>query len=183
MMSPPARRRATVAFTSAVWARRARSMKTVRCSRAKRPTTGQRSTSDFATKDSGREAADDRDVEPGDVVRQNEHRGVARETPVHLDPQPEHAQEQAVEIDRQPSGKAPAEPDREILQGQGGEKEQRLDEKPQPDRDPSHEGPIMPGRPRRAAPRRARAGDRRPGSRAASRSRSAAPRSPRSGTR
>jgi hypothetical protein len=50
----PAKRRAPIcAATSAVAARRMRSMKTVRCSFDNRPITGQSATSLLATKDSG----------------------------------------------------------------------------------------------------------------------------------
>ena len=54
MRSPSVNRLATVALTLAVAARRALSMKTVRWSRARVPTTGHPEISDFATKESGR---------------------------------------------------------------------------------------------------------------------------------
>ena len=73
--APPDRLRraaATIsAFTSPVFWRRVRSTNTVRCElRASKPTNGQRATSLFGDEGDRRERADDRDIEPGDVIGQ-----------------------------------------------------------------------------------------------------------------
>ena len=61
--------------TSAVARRRCRSMKMRALETARDvPTTGQPATSDFAMNETGWQRADHRNVEPGDVVRQNEGR-------------------------------------------------------------------------------------------------------------
>jgi hypothetical protein len=58
----------------------------------------------------GNETAEDGDVDPRDMIREDERRPPAgRRVPVDHDSHPEEAQEQAVEQDGKPAGKTPSE--------------------------------------------------------------------------
>ena len=95
--SPGGETLADPAAASPVPWRRARSMKTLRCRRAKRPITGHAATSLLATKERGAQRADDGNIEPGDVVGDDQQRPARVHGAAPDDPHAQDRDEAAVE--------------------------------------------------------------------------------------
>ena len=115
MLSPLASRSAISPALCFTRVRRVRSMKTVRCSLASRLKKGHLPTSDFATKETGATALKADDVEPGDMIGNEQSRFAGIDAARDMDADAEHpADELMIEV-RQRPGLRQIEPEQHVL--------------------------------------------------------------------